>query len=160
MHLATRVFTWSLALLLVLGIGAPAGAKCVFKKSCARKAFACFRPKGPCNQDTSTDGSATLCWKNKASITSASGAITVLGRKGKACLTGTIQQGTGGESEVAYTRGGKTWVLRNNLDGTRSFVCPNGKVETYTADEFRSGIACGRIPVFAAGSACTSGSCE
>ena len=75
-------------------------------------------------------------------------------------LTGTIQQGAEGESEVAYVRNGKTWVLRNNPDGTRSFVCPNGKVETYTVDDFRSGIACGHVPVFAAGSACTPGTCQ
>jgi len=42
------VLTSSFLLLLLLVIGAPAGAKCVFKKSCTRKAFKCFQPKGAC----------------------------------------------------------------------------------------------------------------
>jgi hypothetical protein len=45
-------------------------------------------------------------------------------------------------------------------DGTRCFVRPNGKVEAYTADDFRSGIACGHVPVFAARSACTTDTCQ
>src|SRR5215471_8457731 len=155
-----KILISSLSLPLLLGVVAPAGAKCVFKKSCTRNAFKCFQPKGSCSQDVSSDGSETLCWSNGARISSGPGVTTILGRKGKPCVTGTIQQATTGESEVAYVRKGKTWVLRNNLDGTRSFVCPNGKVETYTADNFRSGITCGRIPVFAAGSACRPGSCE
>jgi hypothetical protein len=76
------------------------------------------------------------------------------------CVTGTLQQASTGELEVAYVRHGKTWVLRNNFDGTRSFICPNGKVETYSTDDFRSGIACGHIPVFGAGGACTPGTCQ
>ena len=155
-----KILISSLSLPLLLGVVAPAGAKCVFKKSCTRNAFKCFQPKGGCSQDVSSDGSETLCWSNGARISSASGTTTILGRKGKPCVTGTIQQATTGESEVAYARHGKTWVLRNNSDGTRSFICPNGKVETYTADDFRSGIACGHIPVFGAGSACAPGTCQ
>ena len=155
-----KILISSLSLPLLLGVVAPAGAKCVFKKSCTRNAFKCFQPKGSCSQDVSSDGSETLCWSNGARISSGPGVTTILGRKGKPCVTGTIQQATTGESEVAYVRHGKTWTLRNNLDGTRSFICPNGKVETYTADDFRSGIACGHIPVFGAGSACTPGTCQ
>jgi len=149
-----------LALLLVVALGHPAaGAKCPFRKSCTRKAFKCFQPKGSCTQDTPDAGPASICWANGARLSSASGTTTVLGRKGKPCTTGTTQQGSGGESEVAYVRNGKTYVLRNNLDGTRSFVCPSGKVETYTVEDFRAGIACGHIPVFGAGVACAPGSC-
>jgi hypothetical protein len=155
-----KVLTSSFSLLLLLAVVAPAGAMCVFKKSCTRKAFKCFRPKGTCSQDVSDAGSETLCWSNGARISSASGVTTILGRKGKPCVTGTLQQASTGESEVAYVRHGKTWVLRNNFDGTRSFICPDGKVETYSTDDFRSGIACGHIPVFGAGGACTPGTCE
>ena len=152
--------TLRFALVFLLAIAVPAGAKCVFKKSCTKKAFKCFQPRGACSADIATDGSETLCWANGAQIASGPGVTTILGKRGRPCLTGTIQQGAEGESEVAYARNGKTWVLRNNPDGTRSFVCPNGKVETYTVDDFRSGIACGHVPVFAAGSACTPGTCQ
>jgi len=149
-----------LVLLVVVALGHPAaGAKCVFKKSCTRRAFKCFQPAGSCTQDTSGEGPASVCWANGARLSSVAGTTTVLGRKGKPCITGTAQEGPAGESEVAYVRRGKTYVLRNNLDGTRSFVCPSGKVETYTVDDFRAGIACGRIPVFGAGAACAPGSC-
>ena len=159
MTLTKKVLTSSFSLLLLVAAGAPADAKCVFKKSCTRNAFKCFQPKGTCSQDASSEGSDTLCWADGARISSASGVTTVRGKRGRPCVTGTIQQGSGGESEVAYVRKGKTFVLRNNLDGTRSFVCPSGKVETYTADDFRSGIACGHIPVFGAGSTCAAGTC-
>jgi len=101
-----------------------------------------------------------VCWANGAKISSVGGVTTILGKRGKPCLTGTILVDPTGGSEVSYVRNGKTWVLRNNADGTRSFICPNGKVETYSTDDFRSGIACGHIPVFGAGSACTPGTCE
>src|SRR5262245_19611732 len=155
-----KILTSAFSLLLLVGVVAPAGAKCVFKKSCTRNAFKCFQPKGTCSEDVSGDGSQTLCWSDGARISSASGVTTILGRKGKPCVTGTIQQATTGESEVAYVRHGKTWVLRNNLDGTRSFVGPKGKVDTYSQDDFRSGITCGRLPVFGAGSACTPCMCQ
>src|SRR5262245_13069100 len=110
----------SLALLLFVAVGPPAaGAKCVFRKSCTRKAFKCFQPKGSCTQDTSDEGPAAICWANGARLSSASGTTTALGRKGKPCITGTTEQGPAGESEVAYVRNGKTYVLRNNFDGTR-----------------------------------------
>ena len=155
-----KILASSFSMLLLLGAGAPAGAKCVFKKSCTRNAFKCFQPKGSCSEELSSDGSETLCWSNGARIASGPGVTTILGRKGKPCVTGTIQQATTGESEVAYVRHGKTWVLRNNLDGTRSFICPNGKVETYSQDDFRTGITCGHVPVFGAGAACTPGTCQ
>src|SRR5262245_8461972 len=104
-------------LLLALGAAVPASAKCVFRKSCTRNAFKCFQPRGTCSLETTADGSAKLCWANKASISSASGVTTILGKRGRPCITGTIQRGSGGESEVAYVRNSKTWVLRNNLDG-------------------------------------------
>jgi hypothetical protein len=160
MHPTKKSLTLRLALFLLLAIAVPAGAKCVFRKSCTKKAFKCFQPHGTCSQELSDEGSSTVCWANGAKISSTSGVTTILGKHGGPCLTGTIQLEPTGESEVAYVRHGKTWVLRNNLDGTRSFVCPSGKVETYTADDFRSGIACGHIPVFGAGSACTPGTCE
>src|SRR5262249_4006486 len=149
-----------MTLLLLLGVVAPAGAKCVFKKSCTRKAFKCFQPKGACTGALADEGSSAVCWPNGSKISAGATGITVLGRKGKPCLTGTVLLEPTGESEVSFVRHGKTWVLRNNTDGTRSFVCPNGKVETYTADDFRSGIACGHIPVFGAGSSCAPGTCQ
>jgi len=157
MYDTKKLLMSSLALLLAIAVGQSAAAKCAFRKSCTRKAFKCFQPKGSCTQDMSGGGS--ICWADGARLSSASGVTTVLGRKGKPCITGTVQQGSAGESEVAYTRKGKTYVLRNNLDGTRSFVCPSGKVETYTVDDFRAGIACGHIPVFGAGTACAPGTC-
>ena len=51
-----KILISSFSLPLLLGVVAPAGAKCVFKKSCTRNAFKCFQPKGSCSQDVSSDG--------------------------------------------------------------------------------------------------------
>src|SRR5262245_33591612 len=109
-----KVLTSSFLLLPLLVIGAPAGAKCVFKKSCTRKAFKCFQPKGACTQALSDEGSSAVCWANGAKISSVGGVSTILGKRGKPCLTGTILVDPTGGSEVSYVRNGKTWVLRNN----------------------------------------------
>src|SRR5262245_65626414 len=55
-----KILISSFSLLLLLGAVAPAGAKCVFKKSCTKNVFKCFQPKGSCSQDVSSDGSEKL----------------------------------------------------------------------------------------------------
>ncbi len=58
---------------------------------------------------------------------------------------------------ASIVRKDKDYIFTANADGTKSFTCPNGKVETYSGDDFRAGIACGHIPVGGIGSACTQG---
>src|SRR5262252_987133 len=76
-------------LLLVLLLPAlPAHAKCAFRKSCTKNAFRCFRVKGACQE--SQAGNTALCWDNGAKFIETTTDVTVLGRKGKPCLTGTV----------------------------------------------------------------------
>jgi hypothetical protein len=146
-------------LLLVLLLPAlPAQAKCAFRKSCTKNAFRCFRVKGACQE--SQAGNTALCWDNGAKFIETETDVTVLGRKGKPCLTGTVQHGPAGEFQIAFVRHNKTYVFSANPDGTKSFTCPSGKVETYSGDDFRASEACGHIPIAGVAYACTPGVCQ
>jgi hypothetical protein len=114
-------------------------------------------PKGACTDTGIVGGGSTICWANGATLSQGDGAVTVLGKRGRPCLTGTTGTGPADEFQITFVRKGKSYVFTANSDGTKSFTCPSGKVETHSGDDFRAGLACGHIPVQGIGSACTQG---
>src|SRR5262245_41917757 len=72
-----KILTSSFSILLLLGVVAPAGAKCVFRKSCTRNAFKCFQPKGACTGALADAGASAVCWPNGSKISAGVGGITV-----------------------------------------------------------------------------------
>jgi len=148
---------FAIALVLALAVVAPARGKCPFQKSCTKSAFKCFKTKGACTDTGPVGGGFSVCWANGAELKQTPDTITVLGKKGKPCLTGTIGRSPTGEFQMTFVRKHKSYVFTAHPGGTKSFTCPNGKVETYSGDDFRAGEVCGHIPVEGIGSACTQG---
>lgn len=132
-------------------------------KSCAKKLFKCFKPKGACVGELmlSPDGVQTLqCWDNGARIMmsgdATGGTIEYRGARGKKCLRGTIVVENGDAGAFVFKKQKRTWEIRS-LDGGLAITCPDGSVEEYTEDEVNSQpTSCGG---FSDASACTLGDC-
>jgi hypothetical protein len=116
----------------------------------------CFKASGRCT--TTVDGSVT-CWKTGARREVAFGPYqtrVTYTRRRKLCLTRTLTPTEFGWDD-GVTRGSRTWHYRPTRDGVE-VVCPNGKSEVYTSDDF-SRPACRPKPADLKQEHCQIGTC-
>jgi len=160
MHTAVALL---LALLLAASSHAAPPCTGAMARSCAKKLFRCFKPKGACVGELTSDGEhiRTLqCWDNGARIaidaTTTGGTVEYRGRKGKKCLRGAIVAESEGQAAFVFTRKKKTWRIRSVDDGL-AITCPDGTVEQYTEAEVNAQPpSCG---AYSDASACQLGDC-
>lgn len=157
-----------LALALVLPNAASARPRCagVFKKTCLKTLFSCFKPAGACTTETTPSPdflhtSVTTCWENGASTVSAfdaqagTGTLTVRNARGKVCTTASVASTADGVVST-YVRGQRHWVISTAQDGALTVTCPSGRVEHYAAADLAQARAClGGSPT-----PCQAGSCS
>lgn len=167
MHHVTLIVV-SLVLLHALPGTASATPRCtgVFKRSCLKQLFSCFKPAGSCTTETevaldSLQTSVTTCWENGASTVSAfhaptrMGTLTVNTTKGTVCTKASVVSTASGV-ESTYVRRKRSWILRVTGDGSMTVTCPTGKVETYgIADLAQAHSGC----IGRAAAPCQIGSC-
>ncbi len=158
----------TIAILLLVLLAAPPGhaaPPCVgaMAKSCAKKLYKCFKPKGACVGELTfgPGGVQTLqCWDNGARIaidaTLSGGTVEYRGPKGKKCLRGTIVVEGDDLAAFVFKKGKKIWRVRS-LDDGLAITCPDGTVEQYTEAEVNEQPpSCGG---YSDASACEMGDC-
>ncbi len=168
MHNATLIAVSLLVMVNALPSSASAKPRCtgVFKRSCLKQLFRCFKPAGSCTSETEVSSdfmqtNVTTCWENGAAILSSfdvqtrTGTLAVTDARNKVCATATVvPTETGVES--TYVRGRRSWIIATAGDGTLTVTCPNRKVETYAvADLAQAKPGC----IGRAAAPCQIGSC-
>jgi hypothetical protein len=157
-----------LALALVLPSAAAGRPRCagVFKKTCLKSLFSCFKPVGACTIETEPapdflHTSVTTCWENGASTVSAfdvgtgTGTLTVRNARGQVCTTASVVS-TGDGVASTYVRGRRHWIISTAGDGAMIVTCPSGRVEHYAAADLAQAPGClGR-----SATPCQAGSCS
>ena len=133
-------------------------------KSCIKKLFRCFKPKGACVGELVISATAVQtrqCWDNGARILidadAGGGTVQYRGARGRRCLLGALVVANGDGGAFVFKRKRKTWTVRSGDPDGLVVTCPDGKAETYTEDEVNAEPAsCGG---FSAGTVCTMGAC-
>jgi hypothetical protein len=133
-------------------------------KSCIKKLFKCFKPKGTCMGELllSPTGVRTLqCWDNGARVQidagPTSGTVQYLGARGRRCLRGAIAVESPDSATFVFKRKRKTWTMRGNEADEIVITCPDGTTEVYTEAEVNmEPPSCGGL---SAGAACQMGDC-
>src|SRR5262249_38738491 len=115
-----KIIALTLACIVTVAGATPAAAKCAFQKSCTKKAFKCFKVKGTCTDTGIVGAGYDICWANGARLSQDGDTITVLGKKGRPCLPGTVGHGPNGEFQTPFVRNAKSYVFTANPDGTKS----------------------------------------
>jgi hypothetical protein len=151
---------------LILSAGvATAAPPCTgpMAKSCIKKLFKCFKPKGTCVGElrfSPTGVQTRQCWDNGARIlidaSATSGTVQYLGARGKRCLRGTLALASDDSGAFVFTRKRKTWTVRSTDADELVVTCPDGKTEIYTEAEVdQEPPSCGGF----SGAGCTMGNC-
>lgn len=152
---------------LILSAGVAAAAPpCTgpMAKSCIKKLFKCFKPKGACAGELllSPTGVQTVqCWDNGARVLidagATGGAVQYLGARGRRCLRGAVVVESEDSAAFVFARKRKRWTIRSNEADEILITCPDGKTEVYTEAEVNmEPPSCGGL---SAGATCQLGDC-